>query len=113
DSRQIHLVAIGADLHAIRQAAFNVLKESGSTPRVSPASHPRDSQLALSFDSDERPDIAAVLFLQHFRRNILLFRSDVAPDFVNLNSLSLNVADRGILIGRASLADFGQQTQDS
>jgi len=46
-------------VNAIRQARFNVLKESGSKLRASLPCQPADNQLRSGFNGSEGPDIAA------------------------------------------------------
>jgi hypothetical protein len=48
----------------------------------------------------------------HFHGDVLLFRADERPDFVNLNTLSGDVANHYVVELKASRADFGQQAKD-
>jgi hypothetical protein len=91
---QIHLVAIRRQLNPVCQSAFNVLKERGSSPGVPRSWHPANHQLALRFNRGERPYLASILaVLEMMRLDVLLFRSDERPDFIDLNTLRRNVAN--------------------
>jgi hypothetical protein len=110
---QIHLMAVRGQLDAIRQTRRNVLKELCRTPGIPPANHPTDNELGLSLNRRERPNISADPLLHLFRRDLPLLATHKTPDLIDLNALRGNVADNGVLVLRASLAETHQQTKDS
>jgi hypothetical protein len=91
---KVHLVAIGRQLDTVCQSAFNVLKEGGSTPAVSPCRHPTDNQLALRFNCGEGPDVARKSRCIDFGRHLFLLAVAKAPDFVDLHALGGDVPKR-------------------
>ena len=105
-------MAIGGQLDTVCQTALNVLKKRRRTPGIPPSNHPTNHELCLGFDGRERPNIGADLRIELFRRDVLLFAADVAPDFIHLSALSRNVADNSVLIFGARLSNFGQQAED-
>jgi hypothetical protein len=109
---QIHLMAVCRKLNAIRQAPGDILKKLGRKPRVSPSNLPIDYELCLSVDGRKRPHVTANPFIGHFHRDILLLRADERPNFINLNTLSGDVADHHVVELKASRADFGQQPEN-
>ena len=109
---QVHLMAVRGQLDSIRQAACNVLKEVRCTPGIPPSYQPTDNELGLRFDGRIRPHVATDTGFHFLYRYLLLLAANEAPNFINLNTLSGNVADGAILIGRTGRANLCKQPED-
>src|ERR1022692_2292406 len=84
DGGQVHLVAVRGQLDSIRQAACNVPKELRRTPGVPPSCHPRQYELALSFNGRERPNVATDPGFHLGLCDVLLLAPDKRPDLIDL-----------------------------
>ena len=111
-SRQIHLVAVRGQLDSIQQAAFNIPKKLRRTPGVPPSDHPTDNELGLCFNGDECPNVPADPGLHLFDGNVLLLAADEGPDFIDLYTLSVNIADNAVLVFGAGVPDTSQQAKN-
>ena len=105
-------MAVRSQLHAVRQAACNVLKELRRTPGVPPSNQPRNDQLGLCFDCRKRPSVTAERAFHFLHRDVLLLAPDEAPNLVDLNPLSLDIANHGVLERGACRPDFLQYPKD-
>src|ERR1022692_1094040 len=112
-SRQIHLVAVRGQLDSIRQPVCNVPKELRRTPGVPPSCHPRQYELALSFNRGERPNVATDTGLHLGFCDVLLLASDKRPDLINLNPLGRNVADHAVMVLGAGRTNRYEEPKDS
>ncbi len=113
NSHQVHLVAVRGQLNSIRQATGNVLKEFGSAPRIPPSNKPTDSELGMSFDSDEGPRIAnRSPFGTSLSGDVLLLAANERPDLIDLNPLRRECCGGGVLVFGAGCANFSQEPKD-
>src|ERR1022692_5339980 len=112
-SRQIHLVAVRGQLHAVRQPACNVLKELRRTPGVPPSCQPRQDKLALGFNCGERPNVATDPGFHLGESDVLLLAPDKRPDLIDLNPLGRNVTDHAVMVFGASGYNGHQEPKDS
>lgn len=110
---QVHLVAIGSQLDAVCEPAFNVPKEFRCTPGVPRSYEPTDNQLGLSINRSEGPYVTAdSVTFDLLDCHVLVFATNEGPDFVNLDAACFDVADRNVLVVGARLANFLQQAEN-
>ena len=104
---QIMTIAVGGELHATGQTRRHVTHEvvrdclRPCTDRV------RHDQFGIGINRGPRPAVAP--FAALFFGNVLRLRADEAPNFIALNSLALEIANRSVMVRRARRAKIAQQ----
>jgi hypothetical protein len=105
-------VAVCRQLNAVRYSGRDILQEVRRAARVTQSDEPREDELCLRLDCDERPHVTERAALRILALHVLLLRADEQPDFVNLHALRDDVVDRLVLIPRVGFADAGEHAQD-
>jgi hypothetical protein len=105
---QIRTMAVRRELHAIREAIFQVMHEVVSASGIAFPDEPARNQLAVGVKSNPRPAIASA-FCFLLRKAILFFRVNKRPDFIALDALRAKIAKRFILIFRAGAAKITEK----
>lgn len=106
DRSQVHLQAIGCELHAIPETAREVLHKVRGASGITFANQPGANQLGVGIDCYPGPHVADAEFVAPFSRHVLLLGPDELPNFIALNPLAAEVYQMGIQVlgaGRAKL----------
>ncbi len=97
------------NLNAVCQAGSKILNESCATSSITATYKPRWDQFGVGINRSPRPNIAVTKFPLFIRRNILLLRIAEAPDFIELQPLTGQVAKRFVLILSTDESHFEQE----
>ena len=104
-------MAVRCELNAARQTVFQIGQKVICASRVTLADEPARHEFGIGVERNPRPNIARALRF-HFRRAVLFFRLNKAPDFIALHALAFHVADRAIVELGACDAGIAEQLVD-
>lgn len=76
------------------------------------SNQPRDNELGIGANRRPGQDATEPKLALHFLREILVLRKIERPDFIGLNALAWEVAERFILIHGTSRTEISEQPQD-
>jgi len=108
---QIGAVAIGGQLHAVAQAAGQILDERIGVTGIALADQPRRDQLGIGVNGRPRPHVALADLVAHLSRQVLFLAADKRPDFIALNAFARQVAKGLVLVLCARLANLFEQAE--
>lgn len=104
---QVNLMSIGRQLHAVRQTVRNIFHEVIGGRGGSRTDSVSGDQFRVGIDSSPCPAVAPLAALRFW--DVLLFRANERPNFITLNPLGLQAANRGVVMRRARGAQVAQQ----
>jgi hypothetical protein len=111
---QIHLMAVRCQLDSIRQSACYILKEVRRIPRVPRTYRPANHQLRIGVDRRVRPNISLISpILEMLRLYVLRLGTHERPNLIDLDALSGNLANDGVMELITSRADLDKRSQHS
>jgi hypothetical protein len=109
DGLEIRLVAIGGELHAVSEAASEILYEGRGASHVTLTHQPRANKLRVRIHSYPSPYATNAELIALFARQVFILGSDERPYLVALNALARQVHQSLIRVLSASRAEFYQQ----
>jgi hypothetical protein len=112
NSRQVGPVAIAGKLDAICQSAFQIMSERQGGVRIACAEVPANKQLGIGADRGPRPNVASGRGRGLGVFHVVILGVNEAPDFIHLDALAGQLAQRLVLIGRAGVTGFNEQLGD-
>src|ERR1017187_3378373 len=107
---EIHLMPVCRHLNKIRETARYVIQEVLSRFGIAWPDHPTDYQFGIGVNGYEGPRISSVAGTgNNSGSDVLLLRGDKGPQFVDLNTLRFQIADRFVQVLRTSCAKVKQE----
>jgi hypothetical protein len=104
-------MAVCRDLDSIAQSRGHIVNEFDGALGVALSDKPRRDKLCVGVNRYPRPHVAASKLLL-LGRSVLFLRSAERPDFIELQALASQVAERRRLIFPTNVANLNQQPHD-
>lgn len=110
---QISAMAVSSQLNAVRKTGSQVIHEALGVIRRAPANTPAGNEFGIRAEGCPCPHISVAKLPALIGGHVLFLRVAERPDFIALDSLARQVAQRLVLIFRASLSNLRQQLNHS
>ena len=108
NSAQIGPVAVAGKLYAIGQSAFQIVSERKGGVRIASAKQPANDQLGIGAECGPCPNVASGRGRGLGVLHVVILGVNEAPDFIHLDPLAGQIAQRLVLIGRAGMTGFNK-----
>jgi hypothetical protein len=93
-------------LDAIGESAFQIMRERKRGVRIASAKQPANDQLGIGADRGPCPKIASGRGSGFGALHVVILGVNERPDFIHLDALAGQLAERLVLIGSAGVTGF-------
>src|SRR5689334_11320999 len=102
-------MAVAGELDAIGQPRLQIRNKRNGGVRIASAKQPANQKLGISADRRPRPNVASGRRRGLRLRYVAVLGVNERPDFIHLDPLARQVAERLVLIGGAGMTGLNQK----